>query len=93
VTREVVGGTPKPIFSYYGFTTAAAGVAGTPTLPLPASMAVGSASVRMVSRIGLNYNMVSSRRRFVSRTSTVFANDVYVRAADPNDPAPIPTCA
>jgi type II secretory pathway pseudopilin PulG len=93
VIREVVGGTPKPIFRYYGFTTGAPGVPATPTLSLPASMAIGSANVKMVSRIAVNYRMVSTRQRNLSRTSTVFANDVYVRAADPNDPAPIPTCA
>jgi type II secretory pathway pseudopilin PulG len=94
VQREIAAdGTAIPIFSYFGFTTATPTTPATPTLGLPNAMANGGANVKMVSRVALRFRMLPTSRNNATRTSTVFADDVYVRAADPNDPAPIPTCA
>jgi prepilin-type N-terminal cleavage/methylation domain-containing protein len=94
VQREVAAnGAATPIFSYYGFTTATATTPATPTLALPNAMANGGANVKMVARVAVRFRMLPTGRKNATRTSTVFADDVYVRAADPNDPAPIPTCA
>jgi prepilin-type N-terminal cleavage/methylation domain-containing protein len=94
VVRDTdAAGNPIPIFSYYGFSAGTAAVPATPTLALPSSMPLGDANVKMVAKVGLRFRMLATGRKNATRTSTVFFNDVYVRAADPNDPAPIPTCA
>jgi prepilin-type N-terminal cleavage/methylation domain-containing protein len=94
VVRDVdAAGNPLPIFSYYGFTAATPTVPATPTLALPGSMPLNDANVKMVAKVGVRFRMVATGRKNATRTSTVFSDDVYVRAADPNDPAPIPTCA
>jgi prepilin-type N-terminal cleavage/methylation domain-containing protein len=86
-------GNPIPIFRYYGFTTATDTVPATPTLALPAAMAMNDASVKMIAKVDVRFRMIPTARKAATRSSTAFADDVYVRAADPNDPAPMPTCA
>jgi prepilin-type N-terminal cleavage/methylation domain-containing protein len=93
VVREVRGGVPVPIWSFYGFTTSVdPAVPATPTKVLPLAMADGSADVKMVARVGMNFEVWAHTRSTAGRTSTVYTDDVFVRAANPNDPAPIPTC-
>jgi prepilin-type N-terminal cleavage/methylation domain-containing protein len=93
VYREVRGGVPVPIWSFYGFTTSTdPAVPATPTRALPLAMADGSADVKMVARVGVNFDVMALTRKTPGRTATVFTDDVFVRAANPNDPAPIPTC-
>jgi prepilin-type N-terminal cleavage/methylation domain-containing protein len=93
VVREVRGGVPVPIWSFYGFTTSVdPAIPATPTKALPLAMAEGSADVKMVARVGLNFEVWAHTRSTAGRTSTVYTDDVFVRAANPNDPAPIPTC-
>lgn len=90
VVRE--GGT-IPIFRYYGFTTSTGpSDPATPDSELPATMTGPDGGAKMVARIAVNFE-VAPTGRAVGRTATVFQDDVFVRAADPNDPAPIPTCA
>jgi prepilin-type N-terminal cleavage/methylation domain-containing protein len=94
VVRDLDGaGNPIPIFSYFGFNAATATVPATPTLALPGAMPYGNANTKMVARIAVRFRMVPTARKTPTRTATIFTDDVYVRAADPNDPAPIPTCA
>jgi prepilin-type N-terminal cleavage/methylation domain-containing protein len=94
VVRDTdAAGNPLPIFTYFGFTAATPTDPATPTLALPTAMALNDPNVKMVAKVGVRFRMVPSGRKNATRTATVFSDDVYVRAADPNDPAPIPTCA
>jgi prepilin-type N-terminal cleavage/methylation domain-containing protein len=93
VYREVRAGVPVPIWTFYGFTTSVdPAVPATPTKVLPLAMAEFSADVKMVARVGINFDVMALTRSTPGRTATVFTDDVFVRAANPNDPAPIPTC-
>jgi len=80
------------VFSYFAFNSPTDGSAPTPSKQLVPPMAVGSVNSTVVARIAIRFRMLPRNKTTVTSTSTAFADDVYVRAADPNDPAPIPTC-
>ena len=43
--------------------------------------------------IEIGYTTLPPRAKPAPPNSATLANQIYVRVADPNDPAPIPTCA
>lgn len=93
VLRPAVGGIPQPIFTYFGFTTSTdPDNPPAPTIPLPVAMARGSANARKVAKIGVRFSIAPSASQQSGRTTTTLQDDVFVRAADPNDSAPTPTC-
>jgi hypothetical protein len=81
--------TATPIFRYYAYNTA--------PLPRPAlALATPLSAVNLgrVARIELSFRTLPPKALSPStRGSIVLEDEVYVRAADPNDPAPTPTCA
>lgn len=81
----------NPIFRFYAFTAPVAGQSSTPTLEL--SSPLSAANIKLVARIGIDYKVIPLGRKTTTPITGVFQDDVFVREADPNDPAPIPTCA
>ena len=78
-----------PIFRYYAFNTA------TPPRPTQAlATPLSVTNLGRVARIELSFRTLPPKTLSTStRGSIVLEDEVYVRAADPNDPAPTPTCA
>jgi prepilin-type N-terminal cleavage/methylation domain-containing protein len=77
-----------PIFSYYAYNLA------TPPRPaLALGVPLSATDLGRVARIEINFRKLTPGRTLSTRGSIVLQDEVYVRAADPNDPAPTPTCA
>lgn len=93
IGSNVIRDAGNDVFTYFAFNTPPAGTAPTPSRQLTSPMAVGATDTTIVARIGVRFSMLPTGLTTQTRTSTAFVDDVYVRAADPNDPAPIPTCA
>ncbi len=80
-----------PIFAYYTY--------GTTTPPRPdlalAAPTTGmvAADTARVARITVNFRALTTSNVNNLNGSSVFQDEVTVRAADPNDEAPTPTCA
>jgi prepilin-type N-terminal cleavage/methylation domain-containing protein len=77
-----------PIFRYYAFNAA---TPPRPDLALPAPL--NSTDLGRVARIEVSFRALPPGARTNVRSSLLMQDQVYVRAADPNDPAPTPTCA
>jgi prepilin-type N-terminal cleavage/methylation domain-containing protein len=80
-----------PMFRFFSFTAPVANVIATPTLELTSPLS--AANIKTVAKVGISFRTVPLGGKSTTRITSVFTDDVYVRAADPNDPAPIPTCA
>jgi prepilin-type N-terminal cleavage/methylation domain-containing protein len=91
IATDVVREGTTPIFRFYSFTAPVANKVATPTLEL--SSPLSAANVKLVAKVGINFKAVPLNRKTTTRVTGVFTDDIYVRPADPNDPAPIPTCA
>jgi Tfp pilus assembly major pilin PilA len=89
-----------PIFRYYAYDTAANPA---PSVPLqPAGGGLSVPELGTVARIDINLKVLPTRSASNIANQTfnpnapggvVLQDEVYVRAADPNDDAPTPTCA
>jgi prepilin-type N-terminal cleavage/methylation domain-containing protein len=79
-----------PMFQYYAYDTAAPPRPST-RLDAPATGMV-AANLARVARIVVTYRTRGTDRKN-NTGSIVMQDEVYVRSADPNDPAPTPTCA
>jgi prepilin-type N-terminal cleavage/methylation domain-containing protein len=87
LAENVVPQTGVPIFTYYAYNTA--------TPPRPDTVLatpLSTANLGLVARIDIAFRTLIPRANY-TRGSIVLQDEVYVRAADPNDPAPTPTCA
>jgi hypothetical protein len=91
IARDVVREGTTPIFRFYAFTSPNPLTPATPTLEL--SSPLSAANVKLVAKVGINFKAVPLNRKTTTRVNGVFTDDIFVRPADPNDPAPIPTCA
>jgi hypothetical protein len=80
-----------PIFKYYSYDTAAI---PSPSVPLGAGGgALSLAELKQVARVDISFKVLPTRGATGARTAVTLQDEVYVRAADPNDDAPTPTCA
>jgi type II secretory pathway pseudopilin PulG len=87
LAENVVPEGSTPIFRFYAYNSA------TPPRPDTALSAPLSATdLGLVARIELSFRTLPPKLT-TTRGSIVLQDQVYVRAADPNDPAPTPTCA
>jgi hypothetical protein len=87
LAENVVQEGSTPVFRYYAYNSA------TPPRPDTAlTTPLSAANLGLVARIELSYRTLPPRST-TTRGSIVLQDQVYVRAADPNDPAPTPTCA
>jgi prepilin-type N-terminal cleavage/methylation domain-containing protein len=78
-----------PIFRYYAYNTA--------TPPRPATLLstpLNATDLARVAKIEIGFvTLPPEVRAATSPAASTLQNEVYVRVADPNDPAPTPTCA
>jgi hypothetical protein len=80
-----------PIFQYFTYDTA---TPPRPNLALAAPVTgMAAADTARVARIVVNFRALTTSDVTKLRGSSVFQDEVTVRAADPNDEAPTPTCA
>jgi prepilin-type N-terminal cleavage/methylation domain-containing protein len=90
--ENVVPYGSAPIFTYYTYNTASPPRPDQLLTPGPGGLS--AADTARVARIDIQFRAVTTTKPTVLlRGSTVLQDQVYVRAADPNDPAPTPTCA
>jgi Tfp pilus assembly protein PilW len=90
IAEHVVPEGSTPIFRYFAYDTA---TIPTATLALPGPVA--TADLGRIARVSISYvaRAGSGTGSAASRAAVTYSDDVYFRAADPNDPAPYPTCA
>ena len=89
LAENVILDSTTPIFRYYAFNSA--------TPPRPATLLatpLSTTNLGLVARIELSFRTLPPKALSpTTRGSIVLQDEVYIRAADPNDPAPTPTCA
>ncbi|MGH2969374.1 MAG: PilW family protein [Solirubrobacteraceae bacterium] len=85
--RPPGGSADLPIFQYSAFNLA---TPPRPELVLPVPL--NATDLARVARIEVNFRKLPPGRT-TTRGSIVLQDEIYVRAANPNDPAPTPTCA
>jgi prepilin-type N-terminal cleavage/methylation domain-containing protein len=95
VDRQLLDGVstripPEPvqIFRYYAYNTAAT---PRPIVQLPVPLS--ATDLGRVARIDIGYLTIPPGGKKTSAGAVTLQNEIYVRVADPNDPAPTPTCA
>jgi prepilin-type N-terminal cleavage/methylation domain-containing protein len=86
VTRRAAPNAP--IFRYYAYTTATPPRPDTVPLPTPLS----ATDLARVAKVDIGYTTLPPKGGTAGSAVTL-QNEIYVRVADPNDPAPTPTCA
>ena len=87
---EEVTRRPAPdaaIFRYYAYSTA---TPPRPSILLPTPL--NAADRARVAKIDVGFTTLPPKARPTTAASVILQNEVYVRVADPNDPAPTPTC-
>jgi prepilin-type N-terminal cleavage/methylation domain-containing protein len=78
-----------PIFRYYAYNTADP---PRPTTLLPTPL--NATDLARVARIEIGFvTLPPGVRTLTFPAASTLQNEIYVRVADPNDPAPTPTCA
>jgi hypothetical protein len=87
VTRRVPP-SPAPTFRYFAYTTATPPRPDTVPLPTP----LNATDLARVAKIDIGYTTQPPKGGPAAAAVTL-QNEIYVRVADPNDPAPTPTCA
>ena len=88
VYRRSWPGEPTEIFRYFAYNTA------TPPRPdLRLATPLSATDAARVARIEIGFTTLPPRARPSPASSATLQNEIYVRVADPNDPAPTPTCA
>jgi len=91
LAENIVPLTGVPVFQYYTYNTA---TPPRPDLVLPApATGMAATDTARVARIVINFRALTTSSLTNLTGSSVFQDEVTVRAADPNDEAPTPTCA
>lgn len=85
------GATPAlaPVFTYYGFDTANPPKAVQQLTPMPLTLAQRERTARIV----ISFVSRPSKATTTNKRAAVLTDEIFVRSADPNDPAPVPKCA
>lgn len=87
VTRRAAP-APQQIFRYYAYNTA------TPPRPIiQLATPLNAVDLARTARIDVGFTTLPPNARPSPAASVTLQNEIYVRVADPNDPAPTPTCA
>jgi prepilin-type N-terminal cleavage/methylation domain-containing protein len=99
IASEVVQDGATPIFTYWAYDTAAIPSPSVQLLPAGAG-GLALADLARVARIDITFRALPTHKDprvdpdpNKPRGSVVMQDQVYVRAADPNDDAPTPSCA
>ena len=87
VTRRVAPDNPE-IFRYYAYNNL------TPPRPnLRLNTPLNATDLARVAKIEIGFMTLPPGAKSVPAGTVTLQNEIYVRVADPNDPAPTPTCA
>jgi hypothetical protein len=81
--------TLNPVFTYYGFDGADPPKAVQQLTPMPLSLAQRERTARIV----ISFVSRPSKATTTNKRAAVLTDEIFVRSADPNDPAPVPKCA
>ena len=91
VTRRPIPPLPAPqdtaFFHYYAYSLANP---PRPTILLPTPLTLADRA--RVAKIEIGFTTLPPRAKPSPASSVTLQNEVYIRVADPNDPAPTPTC-
>jgi len=79
---------PTAIFRYFAYSTAPT---PRPDLQLPTPL--NATDLARVAKIEVGFLTLPPGAKPTSAAAVTLQNEIYVRVADPNDPAPTPTCA
>ncbi len=92
IATDIVPDGTTPIFTYYAYDGAAT---PSPSIKLntPSAGGIPLADLARVARIDVTFRALPTKGSATGPVSALFQDEVYVRAADPNDDAPTPTCA
>jgi type II secretory pathway pseudopilin PulG len=88
VYRRSFTGENTEIFRYFAYNTA-----DPPRPDLRLTTPLSATDIARVARIEIGFTTLPPRARPSPASSATLQNEIYVRVADPNDPAPTPTCA
>jgi hypothetical protein len=93
IASDIVPNGATPIFRYYAYNAAATPAPNVEFVP-PAAGGLPLADLSRVARVDVTFRALPTRAKSATAPGSVVLQDqVYVRAADPNDDAPTPTCA
>jgi prepilin-type N-terminal cleavage/methylation domain-containing protein len=92
VATNIVPDGATPIFAYYAYDGAPT---PSPSVRLwgPGAGGIALADLARVARIDVTFRALPVKGNVSDKIYVKFEDEVYVRAADPNDDAPTPTCA
>jgi type II secretory pathway pseudopilin PulG len=100
IATDIIPDGATPIFTYYAYPTPPVPPPAVPVVPSPTDRLypVGAGGVPLgalarVARIDITFRALPSKGATTSPAQVLFQDQVYVRAADPNDDAPTPVCA
>jgi Tfp pilus assembly protein PilW len=90
LAENVVPEGSTAVFRFYAYDTN-----DPPTASLLLPTPVATADLGRIARVSITYvaRAGAGTTESASRAAVSFTDDVYFRSADPNDPAPYPTCA
>jgi Tfp pilus assembly protein PilW len=100
IANDVIADGTTPVFTYYAYDTAT--MPSPSVLLSPGGAQLSLAQLKQVARIDITFVVLPTTRAATatptptvtpSRAAVTLQDQVYVRAADPNDDAPTPTCA
>jgi len=80
-------GTILPTFRYYAYNTL---TPPRPSVLLPTPLS--TTDLARVAKIDIGFNTLPPASKSTPSSSMTLQNEIYVRVANPNDPAPTPTC-
>jgi len=81
-------GVILPTFRYYAYNTL---VPPRPEVLLPTPLS--ATNLARVAKIDIGFNTLPPAGKSTATSALTLQNEIYVRVANPNDPAPTPTCA
>ena len=81
--------TLNPVFTYYGFNNANPPMAVQQLTPMPLTQV----QRENTSRIVISFVSRPTKATTTDKRAAVLTDEIFVRSADPNDPAPVPKCA
>jgi hypothetical protein len=87
--RDGASPTLNPVFTYYGFDTSNPPKAVLQLTPMPLTQLQREST----SRIVISFVSRPIQAKTTTERAAVLTDEIFVRSADPNDPAPVPKCA
>ncbi len=78
-----------PVFTYYGFDTSNPPKAVLQLTPMPLTQLQREHTARIV----VSFVSRPTQAKTTTKRAAVLTDEIFVRSADPNDPAPVPKCA